>query len=350
MNEYSKVRIGPDVDQLRTEADILDAVRQPGVVELVECTVSDGVGELRTVYVSGPTLDGAGLPPQEIAAVAAGVAWTLADLHAAGVTHGAVEASHVIVGDHGPVLCGFGSASRDRAPVDDVVALGQLVLDFVPDGPVATVARRVIDTPGSAADVAAAFAHAAEAPVADVPPEHDRLSQLLRPEQRRRRPRLMLMLVGLLGVGLAGAAVTVLGGPATSAAPARVTRSTVGRVTASTGVLRVAAPPATRVWPETPPPTVVVGTQHFSVGESGDIAIAGPWGCGEGGPAAAALRPTTGEVYVFDTAATAGQDTVARQVATVVGATGLAVQDLDGDGCTELAVQRADLEPLAVRS
>jgi hypothetical protein len=101
------------------------------------------------------------------------------------------------------------------------------------------------------------------------------------------------------------------------------------------------------VWPRGPAPTIVVGDRQFAVGEPGDVAI-GSWGCDGAAPVAAVLRPSTGDVYVFARPATAGQDVSGERVATVVGATSLVAADLDGDGCSDLAVTRTDGEPVPV--
>ena len=49
----------------------------------------------------------------DVGGVAASVASTLADLHDAGVVHGRLDASHVLVGDGGrPRLCGWSGPDR----------------------------------------------------------------------------------------------------------------------------------------------------------------------------------------------------------------------------------------------
>ena len=48
------------------------------------------------------------------------------------MVHGRLDASHILVGDHGrPVLCGFGDGCVDARPEDDVAALGVLLGDLL---------------------------------------------------------------------------------------------------------------------------------------------------------------------------------------------------------------------------
>ena len=146
-------------EALRAEAALLDRARVPGVVELVGVRAGDEP-LLLTAWVGPRSL--AELPrpldPAHAAALCLAVAGTLQRLHRCGITHGAVEASHVLLDDHGrPVLCGFGhagsigapvrrpatdhpgTADRDvghrHAPADDVAGLGRLLADLL--GPVA---------------------------------------------------------------------------------------------------------------------------------------------------------------------------------------------------------------------
>ena len=64
--------------------------------------------------------------------IVAGAASTLADLHELGITHGRIDASHVLLGDNGrPRLCGFGDGRRAAAPEDDVAMLGALLAELL---------------------------------------------------------------------------------------------------------------------------------------------------------------------------------------------------------------------------
>jgi hypothetical protein len=142
-------------DALRAEAALLDRARVPGVVELVGVRAGEAP-LLLTAWVGPRSLAEVPRPldPDHAAALCLAVAGTVQRLHRCGITHGAVEASHVLLDDHGrPVLCGFGHAGSIGAPVrrpatghpvplaaddatrhapaDDVAGLGRLLADLL---------------------------------------------------------------------------------------------------------------------------------------------------------------------------------------------------------------------------
>ena len=114
------------------EADALVAARHPGVVELVDRTVTpDGV-TLRTRHAGSRTAATCGaLPVEEVAGLVAALAGTVADLHAAGIAHGRITPDHVVVSGSGrPVLCGFAEARlsvHGAAQADDVRGIGDVL-------------------------------------------------------------------------------------------------------------------------------------------------------------------------------------------------------------------------------
>ena len=117
--------------RLEREADLLDAARHPGVVDLVGVD-GTGVGSLLlTAHVEGPTLAAVGpLPLEEAAGLLAALASTLADLHEIGLVHGAVCPEHVIVGPGGrPVLCGLAYGGRAGDPAGPAPAVGKAFAD-----------------------------------------------------------------------------------------------------------------------------------------------------------------------------------------------------------------------------
>ena len=119
---------GPEGERLRREGERLERASHPGVVPLVQHGATDDGWELRTLHAGRPASACGPLTVAQVASLAAGVASTLADLHDVGIVHGRLDASHVLVGDHGrPVLCGFGDGEPPARPADDVAALGALL-------------------------------------------------------------------------------------------------------------------------------------------------------------------------------------------------------------------------------
>lgn len=122
-------------ERLIQEAARLRQGRHPGVVELVDLT-SEPPGRTITAWAGGRTLETVHPPLGVAAALLASLSATVADLHALGVIHGRIDASHVVVDGEGrPRLCGFGGTpAPEVAEADDVAALGQLIDQLVGAG------------------------------------------------------------------------------------------------------------------------------------------------------------------------------------------------------------------------
>lgn len=123
--------------RLSNEMQMLTKANHPGVVELVDSTMSESHGELVLLWSGARTLnDVVALSPQEIAGVIASLANTVAHLHDLGIIHRRITADHVIIDPNGsPVLAGFGAATYTRAgsesPSDDVAAIGRLAMQLI---------------------------------------------------------------------------------------------------------------------------------------------------------------------------------------------------------------------------
>ncbi len=104
--------------RIAAEAEVLAAGQIPGVVELVGLDDDGERPGLVTTRVEGPDLGRVhDLSLHEVGGVVAAVATILADLHDLGLVHGALMASHVLVGPDGrPVLCGLGYGGRIGDP------------------------------------------------------------------------------------------------------------------------------------------------------------------------------------------------------------------------------------------
>src|ERR1039458_5855060 len=100
-----------DAERLDREAAMLAAARHPGIVQLRAARPE----RLEVKAVSGWCLSDIGaLQPAEVAGIGCAIATILADLHALGIVHGALESSHVLIERNGrPILCSLG---RGRLP------------------------------------------------------------------------------------------------------------------------------------------------------------------------------------------------------------------------------------------
>jgi len=347
------------------EAAALRAVAHPGVVKLVDVTGAT----VRTKLVEGRALaDTRPLTAEEAAGVAAAVATTLADLHDLGVTHGGVDASHVIVADAGrPVLCSLG---RGGEPADDVAALGRLMTEMVnrrvPERQASRswAQRRRRLGPMLAPPAAPALAALAAEATAVEPAE--------RPSARA--------LAGAITQHVPSARL-----PQPEPSPAPAQASAVNRRTrrwpnininplsvpialVSAVVVFVAAMLFMPMWESpgaapSPPPTggdAEVGTgsvaanftggvltvdgSRYSVGQAGDAVAIADWAC-NGRPTPVILRPSSGELFVFDAWAEAGHDVTARPLGRVDHATEVRATPIRAGGCHELEVLRSQGPP-----
>jgi hypothetical protein len=382
---------------LREEGERLRAAAHPGVVQVVGSEGDDEHWELRLAHGGRPVDLIAAMPATQIAGVVAAVAATLADLHDAGIVHGRLDGSHVLIGPHGrPVLCGFGTSPVGATPADDVGALGALLAALV--GPAADMEpipdRRWRPRRGwsgwerrslllladqacaepptrrpTARRLAAAIAEAVpgaalsteHGPPHGAPPSEpegtlDERRPAPRTEDGQGRSRL---------VALAGAALTAVllvtvalrvGRPQPSI-PAAISPSPLVEPAPSTTVslptTTTAVPAVPCVVPDGTAPgpgrcaqpvrvagtSVFVGEDHFQVGQPGDLVVLGDWDC-DGNATPAVLRPASGEVFVFAMWATAA-DVVVQPAAVVPGAVDLRVGE-GARGCAGLAAQRAD--------
>jgi hypothetical protein len=137
-------------DRLRREARVLRRTANPGVVELLD-EQDEGERTLVVTRFAGPRtmLDLPSMPADQVAALGAGLAQVLADLHRCGISHGNLIAEHVLVTNSGaPVLCGLGDAGL-AGP------LAGVTVDAVTAGKVATaLADPGFDPSGDAAALA----------------------------------------------------------------------------------------------------------------------------------------------------------------------------------------------------
>ena len=352
------------IEQLRREGERLRRASHPGVVQVLRSAPAADGWELRTAHAGRPLSTFDGRTAAQVAAVVAAVASTLADLHALGIVHGRLDASHVVVGDQGrPVLCGFGDGSLDARPEDDVAAVGRLLSSLlageedtepIPERwwrprprwsgwerrALLLLADQACAEPATRRPTARRLAAAITEAVPDVarvtgPPEPE--TPELDPIQSR-RPTARIAPTGLvarrLGAAMAVAVVVVIvafgmrrsGGSAVPPPP------TVDEVSSST----TSSAAAVRTARPVPGSVLTVDGRRYRVGQDGDEVLVGDWDC-DGAPTPALLRPATGEVFVFPTWADDGQLEVVAALQ-VGDAEGLVSAERN-DGCSTLLVR-----------
>lgn len=370
-------------DRLRREHDLLERAHHPGVVAVVAWHEAADTPELELDHVGTHSLETAPPPAlPQLARLAAALFATLADLHSLGVVHGGLDESHVLLDADGrPVLCSFSRATivSDDDPdgdgpsaAGDVAAAGALLTailavetetDPIPlrrlgrPAPTNTWQRRLL----------LSLADQATHPDPSRRPSARQLSSAFgeAAAERGRPPRWRWVAPAVVGVAVVvvlalanwlqpGASadpevVSVLdraGGPGTTTT--RAVPTTVAAGTAEPRSTTTAPPslPSGTAAPAQPtaPPVLEHQGRRYQVGRPGDRAALGDWDC-DGETTPAVVRPSTGEVFVFDAWADDDAVTVAA-LDTVRGATDL--RPLRRDRCDALVVERDDGTPVEV--
>jgi hypothetical protein len=324
-----------DAERLTLEADLLAELDHPGLVERCELRFGDRAPELLTRWVPGGSLATRPAPsPARAAALVAGLAETVAGLHRRGLTHGRVDASHVLLDRRGhPILCGLGHARRIGPPTtsettvgrlatggraaDDVAALAHLLAELV--GP--SEARRwspFVRSPRAGPRdrrlCRALLTLAARARHDDPAnrPSAAALAVALRdlmgertggPDRTRpRRPRRLVALGAASGVLV----VVLLAGDLAARRTVPPPRGAATPATSTIAPTTVARrPPVTA--PNEAAPVVAHAGRRFVVGSPGDQVVV-PGATCSGLPVAVVLRPSTGDVFGFDEWAEAGRE------------------------------------------
>lgn len=336
-----------DATRLRRIGERLLAIAHPGVVQVRSSSGDDHQWELRLDYAGRPLEQLGAMSAEQVAGLAAAVAATLSDLHGAGVVHGRVDASHILVGREGrPILCGVDiDSDPPPKPEDDVAALGALMvallappsagpdLEPIPDRrwprrrwdgwarrSLLLLADQACAEPPTRRPTARRLAAAITEAVPDAvpadpraaarpvePSERSELSEpdpfvALRPaaDLPASRPRWPGLVAAVVVVALGGLGVTrgfrandgVGAAPPTGASTTEPTSTLPTTAPPTTGISIAARPPAVEV------PVVGVGSLEYRVGQAGDQMTVGDWD-GDGEPTPALLRLSTGEVFVF---------------------------------------------------
>jgi hypothetical protein len=387
--------------RLAHEAEVLDAVRGPGVVELVSFDADDEGTELRTAWAGHHTMATTGtLPVTSAAHLMTAVADTVARLHELQIAHTRITPDHVVLtADGRPMLCGFGRASRGdpRSMESDVVALGELLTSLLGAGSsglgeplperriggrraeperaaLLTLADRACAEGLGARLSAATFAEALRGIVPPTPSVAARHDTGLR--------RLASVAAALAGIALvlvgvrqllarqpqADATSDLPSVPVSSTAPTSTSidpseppiSATTTEPTTSTAppVTRPSCPSVSRPAADVdgdgcPEPYSVIGAHlvlagvTYELGRPGDLTAVGDWDC-DGRATPALVRPSTGEVFVFDAWAGADEAVTVRAATVVRDATGIRASRPSAP-CPELVVTRSGRAPSIVR-
>jgi hypothetical protein len=265
-----------------------------------------------------------------------------------------------------------GGTHRDRVSRSTADAL-RSVADraTAPDPGLRLSARALADAVRHAVPEARLPRRATPEPLAGAEPQPVRPGPPLRrpvapPVPRGRRRSWFLAGAAVVAVAVMGLAVVTTSRPASRPAPGSVApptppaaTTTLTRRTVVTAVPAGACPevdstlaadtdgdgcPEALRWSDG---VVEAGGARWAVGGPGDLVATGDWAC-RGGSTLALLRPATGDVFVFDSWPSPGQELTATAVTRVDGGFALRSADLDADGCPELLVERPHGPPVAV--
>ena len=356
-------------EALGREARILRVVAHPGVVQLVGVD-GEPPDQLVLRHVAGGDLSARrGQTVEVVAGVGATLATVVADLHDIGVSHGAIEASHVLLDQDGrPVLCSFGRARKGLPPDssatrrdDDIRALAGLILDCCPDrAPARTIralrlvagprrrrqgrdarwlARQLIATVPHACLTVADGENAVTGATTSEPPDRTATPGGLRRSTRGLRPirgwRRRPVVVGLcaIGSGAALAGAWVWAHEQRSPGPVRHVATPCPMADRGCGPLALVDG------------LVVTGAGRYALSTPGDVVVIGRWGCGAALPAV--LRPTTGEVWTFAAWPAPGRPEVGQLAARVAAAASLQVRP-EPSGCDRVIVERRGLPSVTI--
>jgi hypothetical protein len=365
---------GPRARRIRREAETARRVAGPSVIRLVDIHDDAAADTVTATYQNVPGGAVSNWRPTnvtQVAALFAAAAQALHELHRCGVAHGAIDADHVLIDEHGrPVLCGLADAraTGDVEIAADLAALASTLLVVIDnlDAPSARWAHR-LSRPGRSERQLRALATSAQAQrhsdpnaviefaaalsrlgVGAVPvrvdaatpgpadpartePAADGLRHLelarpllaepvpaarrwrARPDEPAQPPERTRDRLGLgLLVGSA-----VVAGIAIALVVAHRSERPVALSAPAPPVAEVAASPPPSPLPDsrthcdglliddTCSPiaigsgVVTVGEHRLAVGTATDHLVVGDWDC-DGVSTIAAVRPTTGEVFVFD--------------------------------------------------
>lgn len=349
-----------DSERIRHEAQLLQRLEHPGVVQFVDFVEGSPV-ELYLAFV-GPD-SWATRPPSSTAEsieALASAASTVADLHSLGTVHGALCPEHVLVApDKRPILCGLAdaTASTEAGCAHDLAGLAGLI-DHLAAACEEKDRRRL--------DALARRAERGSVTASDLTAELDRLHGGPPKTTRRRRrtsipapsKRISAAAVAVVGIAVLGwLTLKPQGSPNTAAInTVPINTAAINTVPASASPTDTVVPPTTAAVDisiaDTTEPARSQGRideddlliithrgRRYGVGRLGDVTILGDWTC-DGALTLALLQPDTGTIAVFANWPGPDEQLEAGFVTVIEGATGL--RNDPAGGCDHLRVTYAD--------
>lgn len=341
------VPAGPRRLRLCDDAETLARLGHAGIATVVDVVEVDDacIEVVRTLGTDGPLADRAPLSAGEARGLLGDVAAALGAAHGAGVAHGRVTASNVLLRDGRPLLADFGLreartglpvADPFRTDVTDLATTGIELLDE-DDASVEAEALRALlrwaadDPDATLADLRHGLA-ATETPTPLPPPPPPPPLPAASPSPDRRHVPALLVGTGALVLGLLAGAAAVLApgaGGDRSAPPVACAAVDAPLLADVDGdgcddPVEWRAAEAELAYPG-PDGTVL----RFRVGRPGDDLVLGDWDC-DGTATAAVVRPETGQTFVFDGWAADGETLAAEPGPTLPDGTTATVADEGG--------------------
>lgn len=352
------VPAGPRRHRLRDLSESLARLGHAGIATVVDIVDvdDDRIEVLTVVGTDGSLADRVAdrpLAPHEVRSLVGALAGALAAAHGVGVAHGHFVETNVLVRAGRPLLADFGLAEARtgrpdahpfRTDVRDLAAMGARLLPHPGVDPSAAQLRRVLDWVADDPDATLDDLRRAVQEDGGPPPPPPRTdgAGAVGTTVARRRSAWALAATGALCLGLLGGAAAVLvpaGASATAderdvAQPAPTCPPVLADLAADVDGDGCAEAVD---WQPSAAEIAYAGADgellRFRVGQPGDALALGDWDC-DGTATAAVVRSGTGETFVFDGWAAAGETLVAE--AGPVLARGAAPAVVRDGGCDRL--------------
>ncbi|MCQ3812889.1 MAG: hypothetical protein KTU85_00505 [Acidimicrobiia bacterium] len=349
-----------DADRLRHEAQLLQRLEHPGIVQFVELVEGENV-ELYLAFVSPDSWSTT--PPTnsaEIIESLASLTSTVADLHNLGTAHGALRPEHVLVApDKRPILCGLGdaTAATDASCASDLEGIAKLIEHLATNCTdkerkrLASIARNAEQGIATAREITVELnrLHGGTQQQTGRLPQATSLlpATLLTSPKRLTAVVAVVLVLGVLGLLWLRPSGSPSGPEFSTSLPAGTVPSSTTislssaapSTNSTTSSVRVSVPALTPKGQSAAAEADRLIVQHqgrrYGVGQKGDVAILGDWSC-DGEVTLALLQRTTGTVAVFATWPAPNEQLAAGYVTVVEGATGL--RNDPTQGCDQLRV------------